>query len=232
MLGDLHGEDKAMLLIKITLEKTEYNLGEPLPIAVVYSNRGSTSIKKEDPLKSLNIEMHVIDKKTSEDMNYTMGKIEVTHLGGNTDEYVIVEPIPDYVEIEAGGELSFVTDVNNRLYLRPGKFECELRDGAIISNRRNFAVQYTVKSVDLLFNIVKDPTLGYSRREWATYWLEELAPDFRFKLTLDTESEEVKKQNEYANEKIYDAFSNWWKGNKDSKEVAIKLERINQMTPQ
>lgn len=220
-----------MLSIKIISEKEEYNLGKSLPITVTYSNRGLLSVRTEDPLKSLNVEMHVIDKKTQEDLNYTMGTIEVTQLGDNVDEYVIVEPIPDFVEIEASGELSFITDLNDRLYLRPGKFECELRDSAVISNRKNLTVKYTAESVDLLFNIVKNAELDYSRREWAADWLKELVPNFRFKLTLDTDSEEMKKQNESANKEIYDAFSNWWKSNKDSKEAAIKLKRINQMMP-
>jgi hypothetical protein len=216
-----------MLSTNIVFEKIEYRLGESIPVSITYRNAGGSSVKREDPRKSLNAEMHVVDRKTKEDFTFTMGKIEVTQLGTDVDEYALVEPIPDDVEIEAEGELSFVADLNQRLYLRPGEFDCELRDRAIVSNRQTLSIRYTRESVDLLFSLVRDASRDYSRREWAADWLRKVAPKFDFRLTLDTESAEVKRRNEDANRPVYDAFMKWWIANRNSKEVTEKLVDIS-----
>lgn len=216
-----------MLSIQIILEKKAYHLGEPLPISVVYRNAGSSSVKREDPSQSLNIEMHVIDRKTREDFNYTMGKIEVTQFGEVSDEYAIIEPIPGDIEIEAQTEFTFVTDLNQRLYLGPGGYDCELREHAMVSNKEAVSIWYTRDSIVLLFNLVSDSTLDYSRREWAADWLREVVPNFNIKLALDTDSDAVKSQYESANILEYKRFQQWWEANRDSKKIRMTLESIN-----
>ncbi len=216
-----------MLAIQINLKKTSYHLGEPIPVSVIYRNASPLNISREDPSQSFNAEMHVIDRNTKEDFYYTMGKLEVTQFGETSDEYALVEPVPENIDIDAKGEFSFETDLNQRLFLSPGVFDSEFRDGALVSNKSTVAIWYTQDSVSLLLSLVMDAALDYSRREWAVDWLRELLPDFKVKLSQDTDADDIKRQNDVANQPEYQRLKDWWLLNRDSTEVKTILEELN-----
>ncbi|NOX76549.1 MAG: hypothetical protein GXP17_08060 [Gammaproteobacteria bacterium] len=216
-----------MLAIQINLKKNSYHLGEPILLSVIYRNAGSSSVSREDPSQSFNAEIHVIDRNTKEDFYYTMGKLEVTQFGEASDEYALVEPVPDNIDIDAKGEYTFETDLNQRLFLGPGVFDCEFRDAALVSNKNTIAIWYTQDSVSLLLNLVMDSSLDYSRREWAADWLRELLPDFKVTLPPDSARTPNGVQDDSANQGEYQIFKTWWLANRDTDEVKKTLDELN-----
>jgi len=217
-----------MLAIQISLKKNAYHLGEPIPASVVYRNNGTSAISLEDPSRSFNAEMHVVDRSTKEDHYYTMGKLEVTEFEGGLGEYALVEPVPDSIDIAPKADFVFETDINKRLYLGPGVFDCEFRDSDTRSNQATIAIWYTQDSVALLLGAVMDASLDYGRREWAADWLRELLPDFRVTLPPDGE-EPGSAPDDSVNQAEYQRFRAWWQENRDSAETKQTLEQLNRV---
>ena len=209
----------------IEFSETSYDLGKSTPVNITYENPGANGIVMENPSKSLYVTMHVVDTKTQEDMSYSMGKIEVTDIDSASGQYALVEPPNEEIQIEPKSSFTFTSDVNSRLYLRPGEFECVLIDhDDEESNRAQITIEFTKESVPDLLELARDENQDYGRREWAMDWLQELYPEFKLNLSLEDDSDYIKKQNEVCNKVIYDAFVEWWNENKDTEQMEELLK--------
>jgi len=151
--------------MKIKLSKLTYSLSEAIVMDIDYENKTTELITIEDPSKSLDVIMHVVDSKTNEDMSYTMGTIDVTIIDRQTDQYALSEPIVERIDISPEDSFHFTSDLNERLYLSPGKFDCFLTDQDAESNHLFATILFDNASVDTLYAIAIDPHQRYSRRE-------------------------------------------------------------------
>jgi len=205
----------------IKFNKNMYDLGTPVSIEITYDNQTDDVIVIPDPSKSLDVLMRAVDMKTNEEMNYTMGKIIVTEIDRASGQFAISEPPVSKIEIKPG--LPFVTtsDLNEKLYLHPGKFDCSLKDKSEESNHVQVTIKFTKTSVDYLFGLAKDIDHTYGRREWAMEWLQKLYPDFKLNLPLEDDTSSIKTQKEASNKLVYDHFSEWWNNNKATKNMEL-----------
>jgi hypothetical protein len=210
------------MLIKFS--KPTFFLGESIPVDITYENGTSETVVMDDPSKSLEVLMHAVDVKTNEDMNYTMGKIIVTHIDEASGQFALSEPPVEEMEIKPGSSFVFTSDLNERLFLRPGEFDCFLSDNDKESNHIKISVKLTRVSVENLFKLAQNKDTGYSRREWAMESLQILYPGFKLNLPLDNDPEDIKTQKEIANTQIYNEFTEWWNNNKNAKYIEELLK--------
>lgn len=209
------------MLIKFS--KPTFFLGESIPVEITYDNGTSETVVMDNPSKSFDVLMHSIDMKTNEDMNYTMGKVIVTDIDKASGQFALVEPPKEQIEIIPNSSFVFTSDLNERLYLRPGKFDCRLTDNGSESNHVEITIKFTKKSVDYFFRLVQDTEQIYGRREWAMEWLQVLYPDFKLNLPLEDDHDDIKRQKETSNRRVYDQFAEWWNNNKDAKYIEERL---------
>lgn len=209
----------------IEFSKMSFYLGESIPAEIVYRNETAEKIVIEDPAKSFEISMHALDSATIEDLNYTMGQIEVTVMDKAADQYSKSTPPKEMVTLEPGSAVSFSSDLNDRLYLYPGEFTCYLTEGPAESNRLKITVRFTRESVMTLVRIARDTEMGYGRREWAMDWLRRIYSRFELNLPYDEDTPEVKKEKELHNSAIIAEFLKWWNENSDSSETDTLLRK-------
>ena len=210
-VAGMHGD----LSMNIRFKNSTFVLGEPVPAEVVYSNITEAAIHISDPSQSLEVLMHLVDKDSKEDMNYTMGEVKATVLDSGADQYALDVPVVPEIQISAASEFRFDTDLNNRLYLRPGKFDSYLTDPDGESNHVEILIEYTNTSVEYLIRYAMDHNQTYGRREWAMEWIQKIYPNFKLELPYaETTTEEKAKYEAYNNEK-YREFSAWWESYKD-----------------
>ena len=219
---------KGDLSMFIKVNKTSYNLGEPILVEISYENSSAENIIIENPSKSINVEMHVLDLMTREDMSYFMGKLETTVIDKASDQYATALPPIEEIEIKSGSSFLFTTDPNDNLYLRRGEFLCFMTDHDKKSNEIYLSIQYTKKSIAYLLKLARDNNMSYGRREWAMEWLQPLYPNFKLKLSLEEDSDDIKVQNETHNKSIYEEFLNWWDDKKDSVNIEEVLKQSMQ----
>lgn len=193
-----------------------YNLGESIPVEITYRNNAGRRIVTENPAKSFDITMHLTDLGNDEDLNYTMGRMRVTIIDKASDRYVSAMPPPDTIILEPDSSVTFSSDLNDRLYLRPGNFLCFLTELERQSNQIKIEIKFTRESVLSLAKVAQNENQEYGRREWAMDWLAKLYPDFKLKLSAEEDSAEVRKQNETYNGNIIDSFMKWWDANRNS----------------
>ncbi|MCJ7604149.1 MAG: hypothetical protein MUO63_21950 [Desulfobulbaceae bacterium] len=200
--------------MKIKVSKPTYSLGEAIIAEIVYENPTTMPQQLENPSKSFDVVMHVVGARNKEDLNYTMGTMGVTIIDKATDRYVLTQPAKEQIEIDPATSFQFTSDLNNRLYLRPGKFDCFLTDSDKESNHLTITILFDNTAVDYLYALALDPQQIYGRREWAMDWLRKLYPEFRLDLPLDEDPAEVRVRKEAANKVIGEKFFQWWQDNK------------------
>ncbi|NRF65812.1 hypothetical protein HLB44_02310 [Aquincola sp. S2] len=211
--------------MQITLQAAALTaLGKPLPLEVTLSNPGSSGLVIDDPAQSLDIEFHLVDQKTREDLSFTMGKVTTTTLG-SVDEYAIEVPVPKPTTIPPKGTLSFKADANMRLFLRAGDYDAYVTHKDSESNHVPLKVVYTRESVTLLFATAHDPQMSYGRREWATDRLAKLFPAFRLNLPLPDEAAASRSQREASNQPAYVRFAEWWRDQLATADLDERLEK-------
>lgn len=194
----------------IKLHETSVAIAKPIPVEISFNNPTERPIVREiSPEKSLDVEMHLLDLSTGEDLSFTMGKTTMTRLEGD-DEYALVTPTPERFEIAARSAFVFEVDLNERLYLRPGKFDVFLTDGATQSNHVALTIEFTRESIDALYQIARDPRADYSRREWAVSLLQKLYREFKLMLPLPDDPPATAAKYEVENEGVYEEFEAWW----------------------
>jgi hypothetical protein len=212
--------------MQIKLSDKSYPLAKPVPVEITYENPTGSVLVIDNPVKSLAVEMHLLDLRTKEDLSYTMGKIITTSFGGDRDAYALVTPIPEPLQIAPGASFVFSSDPNERIYLRTGKFDCFLTDASGESNHIELTIEFTRESVDGLFEMAKDEEQEYSRREWAMDWLQKLHHEFRLKLPLPGEPTAKKAQDEADNKVVYAEFAAWWNQNKRAADMDGTLKCV------
>ena len=219
---------KGEISMIIKLAKTTYFLGEAIPVEITYDNNTSETLVMENPSKSFEVLMHLVDTKCNEDFKFTMGILIVTVIDRKTREYVDVMPEIEQIEIAPKSSFLFTSDLNDRLSLYAGEFDCFLTDGDNESNHIKLNIRYTIESVNNLLKLAQNKEATYGRREWAMEWLQELYPNFKLRLSLEEDSDDIKIQNETYNKSIYNEFLNWWDDKKDSVNIEEMLKRSRQ----
>jgi hypothetical protein len=212
--------------MNITLQAAALTaLGKPLPMDVTVSNPGPDNLVIDHPSQSLDIEFHLVDQQTREDLSFTMGKISTTTIG-SVDEYAIEVPVPKPTTIPPKGSLNFKADANVRLFLRPGEYDAFVTHKDSESNHVPVKVVFTRESVTLLFATAHDPQMSYGRREWATDRLARLFPAFRLSLPLPEESAASRSQREASNQPVYVRFAEWWRDQLATADLDERLEKL------
>lgn len=199
--------------MEISFQKASYVLGEPIPVQVRYRNETRETVRIDNPEKSTGVFMHAVYQPTGEDLSYPMVPEDHIVLEPGTDEYVLSTPPVEKIEIPPGEALMFSTDLNQRVYLRRGKFDCVLTDNDVESNHVEIEIVSTRETVDYLLAYARDPNQEYGRREWAMEWLQKIDPNFELKLSDPSDSDEVKAANEARNQANIDAFTRRWNQN-------------------
>lgn len=212
--------------MQIKLSDKSYPLAKPFPVEITYANATGHVVVLDSPAKSLAVELHLLDLRTKEDLSYTMGKMTTTSFGGDKDQYALVTPIPEALSIAPGSSLVFMSDPNERLYLRPGKFDCFLTDPSGESNHLELTIELTRESVDSLFDLAKDEKQEYSRREWAMDWLQKLHSEFLLELPLPDATPAKRAQAEADNKVVYAGFAAWWNQHKHDVDMDEKLKHV------
>lgn len=205
--------------IKIKLSKPTFFLGESVSAEFIYTNNKSEAIVIDNPSKSYDVSMHVVDISNKEDLSYTTGKPVVTDIDRASGQYVLTNPPKEQIKIAARSSFKFISDLNEKLYLRPGGYDCYLTDHAIESNHLKISIKLTASSVEHLLEVVQNKEAGYSRREWAMEFLQKLRPSFKLTLPLENDPADVKTQKESNNTASCHEFSAWWHSNMNSQHV-------------
>lgn len=207
-------ESQVSLPMKIILTKQNYYLGESIPIEIIYSNQATTTVSLKDPAASFEVEMHVIDADTQEDLSYTMGQISTTVFDEAEDQYALVIPEPESIEVAPTSEYRFHSDLNERLFLRAGKFDCFLTDSGNESEHIEINISLKESELPYLMTYAMDTQQEYGRREWAMEWIQELYPEFILKLPLKDSPENVVKEYEQFNQERHKEFIVWMESKK------------------
>ena len=218
---------KGEISMLIKLNKSTYSMGESIPVQIIYENNTFEVLVTENPSKSFNVLMHFLDNMRNEDFKYTMGKIIVTIIDKKTGEYVESIPEIEQIEIAPKSSFLFITDLNDRLSLYPGEFDCFCTLGDIKSNHIKVTVTFTNESVEYFLKLVLDKKESYGRREWAMEWLQQLKPDFKLKLPNEEDEEVISEYDESYNSQKAKEFEYWWIESRNSKQVATNIEQIN-----
>lgn len=214
-------EGEILMIIKFS--KMSFFLGESVPAEVSYKNDTEEKIVIENPAKSLDVILHLLDSLNGEDLNYTLGKIEVTVMDKTADHYAKSLPPREMLTLEPNSAFTFTTDLSERLYLRPGDFTCYLQEGEKESNRVTISVKYKRESVIPLVQIARDPNMIYGRREWAGDWLKKLYPRFQFELPYDEDPPDVRKKKEEQISVKVAEFLSWWQENSNNPKIDTLL---------
>src|SRR5438552_1049942 len=99
-------------IMHIKLNKTSYFLGEPMPVHVSFKNSLKNNMVLENPSKSPDVTMHLVDFSDQHDYFYSMKKIDVFIIDRKTDQYVTMDSPKEQISIAPSSSFDFVTDVN------------------------------------------------------------------------------------------------------------------------
>jgi hypothetical protein len=211
----------------IQFSKESYEFGDSIPAEIIFVNTSDQpKTLPQDPRKSIDLQVHAVNSKTGEDLNYQVGKIQVTSAG---EMFAMAVPVPEETVIPPKGMLSFSSDLNERLYLTPGEYRCRLTNYRVDeSNQARIAVQLTPAGYLYLLKIAIDARQSYGRREWAQDWLKKMQPDIELRLSQDTDTDAKKKADADFNEKAYAQYRQWWEANRNS---PVFLERVRSLNP-
>jgi len=199
------------LPMNIYLKKQSYNLGEPIPVDIVYRNNSSKEKSLDDPSNSLNVSIHMVDEKNKEDFNYSMGQATTTIFNEDEDQYAVEIPIQKSITIAPMSSYQFQSDLNKRLFLRPGTFDCFLTDGDSQSEHKKITIIFKEPALSYLIAFAMDEKQEYSRREWAMEWIQEVNPAFVLKLPNENTPNNTAKEYERFNQQRYKEFVLWRK---------------------
>jgi hypothetical protein len=170
--------------------------------------------------------VHAVNRKTGEDLNYQVGKIQATTAG---EMVALAVPVPEETVIAPKGMLSFSSDLNDRLYLSPGEYVCRLTNYRVEeSNQVRIGVHLTPAGYLYLLKTAIDARQSYGRREWAQDWLKKMQPEIDLRLGMDTDAEAKKQADSALNEKAYGIYRQWWEENCTS---AAFQERVRSLNP-
>lgn len=211
-------------VMHIKSDKSVYFLGEAIPVDVVVSNLKDSTVILENPSTSPDVIMHFVAANDQHDYYYPMQKITVLTIDAASDQHVTIDPPKQEITILPSGKFQFITDVNDRLFLAAGKYDCFITSNSDTSNHISIQVVFNASSVDHLFAIVKDSSIEYSRRQWAMKTLQMLQPSFKPDLFIDGTTESKKKSKESHNVPLYKAFAEWWQKNKTNAQVTKKFD--------
>ena len=212
--------------LNISTANSVYALGKPIRVDVTIANTGDRTLVLDEPASSLAVEMHLVDRRTREDLSYTMGRVDTTVFPGAGDRYALVVPMGKPFQIGPHASFSFSTDPQQRLFLRPGVFDSFLTIDADQSNRIQLTVEFNRGSVDELFALARDPAQAYARREWAMDWLAKLYPAFRLALPTPDAADPSRAQLESSNRTVYESFATWWRANQQGTQMDERLQRL------
>jgi hypothetical protein len=212
----------------ITFSKENFELGDSVPVEVIFVNTSNDVIRlNENPQKSIDLVMHAINAKSSEDLNYSMGKVEVSGFG--KDKFALTVPVKEKFELQPKSLYFFVSDLNDRLYLAPGKYDCFLVNYLVEkSNKATITVSFTTGSVSYLLKTAVDERMNYGKREWAFDWLKKINPQFELQLTIDNDSPEQRKKKISFNERSYAQFRKWWEEHQKTEDCLKRIQQLDQ----
>ena len=199
--------------MKINLSKQTYYLGEAILVDINYQNLFSSAVSMPDPKASFDVEMHLLDVNSQEDLSYTMGQSETTVMEDDSDQWALSVPVPENISIPANGIYHFISDPNERLYLRPGKFVLFVTDPNSESERVEVTVLLNKSALKHLSSIAMAPEQGYSRREWAMTNVQSVYPKFILKLPDDSCSKTTASEYEKNNQLQYQELIQWLNSN-------------------
>ena len=206
----------ASLPMNINFKKQSYHLGEPIPVNIVYKNDSSIEKSIDDPAESLDVSIHAVDVNNKEDFNYSMGQITTTFFDEGEDQYAMEMPVPKPITIAPMSSYQFQSDLNKRLFLRPGTFDCFLTDGDSQSEHKKITIIFKEPALSYLIASAMDEKQEYSRRKWAMEWIQEVNPAFVLKLPNESTPNNTAKEYEKFNQQRYKEFLLWRKSKKAS----------------
>lgn len=212
----------------IKIPKDTFEFGDSIPAEVIFVNTsGNPLILPEDPAKSVELLVHAVNVQTREDLNYSVAEIIINESADG--RIAMTVPVKHKFEILPKSLYFFTTDLNKRLYLSPGNYQCFLVNYLIEkSNCVTITVSFTTNSVLYLLNIAVDERVSYGKREWAFEWLKKVNPDLKLHLTLDKDTEAQKREKIAFNEQSYKHFKCWWETSQKDPECIQKILRLNQ----
>jgi len=183
-------------------------------------------VLNETPQKSLDLLMHAVNIQSSEDLNYSIGKIQVKTF--DNDKFALAVPIKEKFEIQPKSVFSFFSDLNERLFLIPGKYNCFLTNYLVEkSNVITLTISFTAGSVSYLLKTGLDERVSYGKREWAYDWLKKINPMFELRLTNEKDSEEQRNKKKAFNIDAHTKFEKWWNENQKSEECVKRIQELN-----
>jgi hypothetical protein len=211
----------------IQFSKESYEFGDSIPAEIIFVNTSDQpKTLPQDPRKSIDLQVHAVNRKTGEDLNYQVGKIQVTSAG---EAFALAVPVPEEIVIAPKGMLAFSSDLNDRLYLSPGEYVCRLTNYRVDeSNQVRIAVHLTPAGYLYLLKTAIDARQSYGRREWAQDWLKKMQPEIDLRLGQDTDAEAKRQADSAFNEKAYAIYRQWWEENRNS---PVFLERVRCLNP-
>ena len=206
-------------IMHIKLDKTSYFMGEAMPMTVTFENPSKDTVVLENPSKSSNVVIHLVDSSDHHDYFYTMGKIEISMIDRKTDRYVALGAPKEVISIAPSSSFGFITNVNERLYLEPGNYNCYVTESNNQSNQVEIKISFNELSVICFFKMVQNKNMGYGVRDWAMKGIQRIYPRFKLNLSTENDPEDNKAKKEAGNIPVYQEFAEWWKKNKDTKEI-------------
>ena len=210
----------------VTFFKQEYILGEPIKAEIRIVNSSDHAREMDNPSKSLYLVMHAVDLANKEDYTYAMGEYSATDIDRKSGQYALVAPPREKITLKAGEEFRFATDLNERLFLRQGAFECFLKDEDQVSNQVRIDIRFCPESIELLLKHAKNDKAEYSRREWSMELIQEIYPRFVLKLPLPEEPGDTISMKRIHNATVIKEFEQWWSSSKNSEEVRNSFNQM------
>jgi len=229
--------DSFQYKISLTTEKSEYALGEPVVINVLYSN-GSDALWK----------LHRPDSSSYNSLNYRgeLWRSNVGWKGYYFNQSVFINDntkcsrcgfsipmVGSKVQIKPGESYVFRTDIlsDHELdYLLPGKYKVAYRDGyeCISSDTVEFCLKFASQSVDHLLRILVGERRYVENVRWAITLLRQIYPDIRkFHFAVEDGMIVYPADQFDRNMNLLRDFSNYWEKERDTDVMKKKISQIN-----
>jgi len=165
----------------------------------------------------------------------SMGKVRFIPVkagDGTQLEGIIVDPeIP--MMLKAKKDFTFQVPVDTQWggFFEPGVWDVSYKDTANKVHGKNpirITSVYRLETVDLMLKRVKNKTTSRSFRNECAEWMLKVKPGTTLSFYLRTDTPEDQAEEDRQKDERIKEFEDWWKANRDTPEVRVRILDINE----
>ena len=224
-------EERKIKEITVALNKEEFVLGEPLPLAVTYKNVSGSSLQFEEPDKRRGVYIDAVSTY-GESNRLRLMPVKVEELEDGATAYVA--PEAKTISLAPGRTYDFSVDVVERFVsmFPPGEYRLKIidksdRNRPVESNEVTIRMRFVEESIPRLMSIVGGESRESSFRYWAASWLQKLKADFRPQFAAPGAPDSIRQGCREATRLELEKVRAWWATAQNSEATRATIRGIN-----